>query len=999
MRTTLSFVAGFLVFCYSYSFAQPLVTSYPFTINSYDTVQTTKLPSQPTNIPITSRLTAQNGHFYINGATSNPERIRLFGTELQYTSYLLASEQARDLAKHLKKLGFNAVRINYSDYPYWPDGSLLTYPDATGSYVTNPASFAKLDTLLNEFRQQGIYAILTLHSNHSFTAADGVAQWDTVHGSSQFVHFIDTRAAQLHRQWAKALLGHTSPLSGKRYADDPTIAAIEIASGEFSLMAAWRFGYLNWKDNQNVVPNGSQTIGFNRSRRLDSLFSAYLLQKYGSEAAINTAWAGSGTPSTANLIDNGSFEQIGSSAWSFAIQNGATGDKTLFAPAIDSQFCLLMSLSKLSPNPQAFDAYLLNTSLKTGKDSLYEMSFWAKIRYVSGPTSRNITLVINDYQTGTNALSTNQMIDTTWKKYTFTFRSLTAGSQIIYLAIGNSLSDVMLDGVSVKHKQEFGLLPGEHTATATIGRMAFSSTNLLPYQRYRDMTTFYDTLQSIYFNAVQKCIRDTIKSQILINNYSPTWWGTFNDTYTNRNNDFTGGGNNIDYPHNRPNLAYTDSTWIIINNSILTDSYNYSMGINAAYSVEGKPYVLSSFLTPFMNQHQSELTPFFVAYASLQDWDGIFMGPYADNREDLDLNYSQNQNWWNIQGNGSVLSSIPAASSAFRNFKITPASESVTITHDNDDLNLWGIVNHFYHPFGAEGNLDPNIAALYKVRMSFGATKHKIASEYPYISDTATKVSGTEEIRWSQTGRWFTANSKKYQSAIGDFSNDTVVVGNLRFARHDGLHDGIAISLQSLDSSVTTSGSDLFMTIGSRSQNTGWKWTSDSLSIGNNWGTGPTLYSMPTLQFFIASDSSRVIYHPLDSNGNPMKQYYDAVKETSSNTFSITLKQSSPWYWIEQSNAFNAVHSSALGEQVTAELFPNPAVTSSTLRIGSAKPGRLKVTIYDDLGRLRMTVANGQLSSGMHELPISTDELSTGHYIVRCEYGDQIVIRSLQVTK
>ena len=226
--TFLSTFAAGIIFCCNGLSAQPIRSPYPFVQSGSDTVKSLLLPEP--SAPISdARIVASDGHFLVNYKDKKPQRIRFFGTELEWTSQFLNSTDARILAKHLHKLGFNAVRLVNNDYYNWNAASFFDNSNKTTSYNLNPRQLARFDTLLYEFKQQGIYAFLVLNSSHYYFPGDGVAQWDTIHGG-QFVHFIDKRAAELHREWAKTLLSHVNPFTGLKLGDDPVLAGVEVTS-------------------------------------------------------------------------------------------------------------------------------------------------------------------------------------------------------------------------------------------------------------------------------------------------------------------------------------------------------------------------------------------------------------------------------------------------------------------------------------------------------------------------------------------------------------------------------------------------------------------------------------------------------------------------------------------------------------------------------------------------------------------------------------------------
>jgi len=1004
MKSYLSPAAILFFSLFGSAIAQPIQSPFQFVQADNDTLASPILPLPPVYIKSHVKLDGK-GHFVVSNDSIGFDRIRFFGTELEYTAQFLGSTDAHILAKRLHKLGFNAVRLIDNDYNNWNGGSFFDNSNKNTSYNINPLLLAKFDTLVYELKNQGIYSFLVLNSTHDFFPGDGVAQWDTVHYNSQFVHFIDNRASELHRMWAKTLLTHVNPLTGLRLGDDPALAAIEITSPGLSLMAGWRFNYLNWINTNNVVNRGgTQTVGWNRSRRLDTLFSQYLLHKYGSDAGINNAWAGPPVINSPNLVDDGSFEQAGSSAWSFNVYNGATGVSSLLSPGIDSQFCIWNILSTLSTKPDAGDAVLANASTRLGKDTLYQISFYAKIHFdpAKPVLTRPIIVYIQNYQNYTVSLSTSQMIDTAWKKYTFTFRAASAGLHRLVFAFGQQLGDPMFDGVSIKKQSEVGFVLGETSNNFSVIRIPYGATDLLPRQRVRDMALFYDSLQNDYFIAMKKCIADTIKSSVLVNFYCPEWWGSIQDVYANRFGDFAQAHINSDYSRQRDaSTPNTDSTWVMSNNSLLTDLYNGDMGYLASEAIDGKPFI-GRYMNLVTNQQCAAEIPFFTSYASLQDWDGLFFPNYATYYEDLFANYARKDIWWSIAGNPSLLVQMPQASDAFRNEKIKASTlkATTTILHDADDILLKSLpsssslsINNT-GAFGVEGYLQPDIAALYQVRELFDTTVHRVAAEYPYQYDTITKVSETEEIQWSQSGGYLLTHATGFAAAAGVFGTDTVISGNLKFRRLDGVMDMQSILLSLLSPSTR------LLTIASRSQNFLESWQYNDSGV-KHWGVAPTIMSAGKFEFFVSSDSARIIAHPLDSSGAMTSQTIEGIKIPGTNTFKVTLDQSvskTPWYFIEEKPASSSVLSTdaAISD---VQVMPNPAESEIHIKLSLANSGIIRISLFDDLGREVTVVANGELNQGSFDLPLSVKELPAGHYILRTDCASKTISRSVNVIR
>jgi hypothetical protein len=83
----------------------------------------------------------------------------------------------------------------------------------------------------------------------------------------------------------------------------------------------------------------------------------------------------------------------------------------------------------------------------------------------------------------------------------------------------------------------------------------------------------------------------------------------------------------------------------------------------------------------------------------------------------------------------------------------------------------------------------------------------------------------------------------------------------------------------------------------------------------------------------------------------------------------------------------------------TYELLPNPAQNFSTLKVQMAKAGSAAIDVIDMTGKKVVSVLNGQLNAGGHDINIILDELSSGAYIVRMNMGGVQKSTKLFVTK
>ena len=106
-------------------------------------------------------------------------------------------------------------------------------------------------------------------------------------------------------------------------------------------------------------------------------------------------------------------------------------------------------------------------------------------------------------------------------------------------------------------------------------------------------------------------------------------------------------------------------------------------------------------------------------------------------------------------------------------------------------------------------------------------------------------------------------------------------------------------------------------------------------------------------------------------------------------------------------NTINAVVGGAVASEATAlpevlaleAVFPNPARARASVRVAVPQAQAVNVRVFDLLGREVMTVHDGELAAGRHDLVVPTDGLANGRYIVRMEAGTFSRVSSLTVLR
>ena len=263
--------------------AQPLANPFPFAID-HDVDLDSSLVAMPVEaagargrVVLTS-----DGHL----GFADGSRLRLVGTTLQWFSAMPDSANAIAIARRLRSLGINAVRLNTFDITAWPATSIFRAgTSSTLQDGLDPLQMQKFDWFMHQLRQHGIYYVFTFQSTWTPRQGDGVLQSDSTGWGARVPVLFNRRIQQIHRDVMRALLTHVNTFTDIAYKDDPALAYV-IAAEDASPAAFW----LYTNDIVRPNPNGSTTsTGQQHVAHIDSLWNAWLESTYKTDAALASA--------------------------------------------------------------------------------------------------------------------------------------------------------------------------------------------------------------------------------------------------------------------------------------------------------------------------------------------------------------------------------------------------------------------------------------------------------------------------------------------------------------------------------------------------------------------------------------------------------------------------------------------------------------------------------------------------------------------------------------
>ena len=234
------------------------------------------------NAPLnaSARLLVNGPHFFQVGpdgvpGTEDDIRVRLFGINLSFSANFPSKSQAPLIAKRLRKLGFNAVRLHHLDslpsHDTDPPRSILT-PGPFPSF--NEEAISRLRFFIQVLAQEGLYINLNLHVGYRFQADDGIPDYDS--SGMKRPNATPIKAFEPTLIEKQKILA-TQLIERLELKHAHNVAMVEI-SNESSLLAAWH--RQEWPD---AVPGTYYDL-------LTTQWHAWLKKRYGTPRAACRHW-------------------------------------------------------------------------------------------------------------------------------------------------------------------------------------------------------------------------------------------------------------------------------------------------------------------------------------------------------------------------------------------------------------------------------------------------------------------------------------------------------------------------------------------------------------------------------------------------------------------------------------------------------------------------------------------------------------------------------------
>lgn len=921
------------------------------------------------------------GHFSYDG-----QRIRFWGINSVADGACPDKTMAGSIAGRMRKMGINLSRFHHIDST-WPTYSLFAGQNTTRQL--NAANLDRLEYFISKLEENGIFINMNLNVGREVRQNDGIPDWQAVRDScadyAKIITIFDPYLIKLQKEYAQQLLTHVNPYTGKSLAQDPALAMVE-TNNENSLYRAWR-------DNQLKVASQGGKLLHRHTVYLDSLWNAFLLERYANTAALESEWsAGAMTGPKNEMVVNGGFELNNMRAWYMEEHEGADADTSRDkSTAFSGNYSIKVAVK--TPTGTTWHIQFKQPTLSFLKDSLYTVTFAAKS---DGVHEINVS-AMNDQSPWNGYGGKNLTVTGNWQIFTFSFKASenNSGHGRLTFQLGKEKADYWFDDISVMKAAASGLLPDESLEAKNVKRIDYADCISYTDNRVKDMSEFYIGLQRKFFTEMRDYLKNDLGIRVPI--VGTNWNVGPGDQASIDVGDYVDNHSYWDHPQ-FPNIPWSSTDWQINNTPMVLNPDGGTIpGLFAGAATVGKPYTISEYNHAYPNIYQSESLIFITGYSAFHDADGIMYFDYNGSQQWKDDFIDR---YFDIHRNSVYMSLFPSCALALRNGYITPSTMPLEVEYSAEDVRL--LPKKDINNWSGVSLYDRKLALLHSVKTkSFEAP---VSTDFAAMEKPAGNIfkTDTDEITLNTSSGTLYVASEKFNGAAGYMANlKNIGMGNcsvVDFKQDDfGTFTWISLDDEPLINSKLS-----LITVASKAENIGMIWNSNFTSVNNNWGNRTLTAVYPLvlkLDLNIHADSLRI--YPLTPEGKENIITPFIVHSVAVNHFIVSLDQNeyrTTWFGVEKlgdGDPTETERDEPVSPEFTLEQnYPNPFNPETTIKfslpfVETPYMTSLHTTliVYDLLGREVKTLVNENKSPGNYAVKFNASDLPSGIYFYRLRFG------------
>lgn len=722
--------------------------------------------------------------------------------------------EAPAIARRLKQLGFNLIRLHYFDFAKAPEGILND-----DMQTLNPEKLDQFDWFISKLKENGVYVDINLHICRPYPGLP-----EGIHRFGKGIDFIHDPYIESQKRYARDLIGHVNPYTGLSYAKDPAVALIEL-NNENTLFAIW-----NRLAELPVAFSGPASRKWN----------AWLKRKYGTTERLRAVWnAAASAKNGPELLANGDFKQ-GFQGWT--AQQGGPGKataRTVEDPAGGGRY---LRWEVTQPGAAAWHLQLYSKGLPVQDGKTYAVSFRAR----AGSGQRvKLTLGMMMQQPPWRNVASDVTLALTpdWREYGMTC-TIANPEQVpvrLNFSAGDQRGAFELADLSVREgvAAAVGIRAQENIEDGSVPLVADTAC----LSRTADFMAFLADTEADYVTAMRRVLKDELGAGSMLLCTQASYGGLAGIKREARLSDI------IDmhcYPCHPSEGTDAQGRRVrtVKNESMVGQAFG-ELERAALWRVEGKPFMMTEFDLNPPNDHASENFPLLSLMAAYQGWAGFAEYSWY-NFQGGKHGHSRISSHFATTGHAGQMCMIPSMALLYRRGLVRPAQERRLFSWPESEIPALMAGNIGYGVPQVVERLKGDVSDVWRGSVACRITAEGEAALSGRSGQRVPVLrSDTGEIvidRAEKGAESLQVNAPAARLLIGYVGGRDVMLGDVRLRVGKGtLRNYANISLVALDEKPVCASRRLLLTAVARVENKGQQWDEKRTCVSNDWGEGPTL--------------------------------------------------------------------------------------------------------------------------------------------------------------
>lgn len=816
-------------------------------------------------------IAARDGHF-VDGAG---KRIRFFGTNLCFSGCFPAHNVAERLAARLAALGINLVRLHHMDTSYFPRG--IWDPKDRTRHTLSQEALDRLDYLIAQLIRHGIYVNVNLHVGRSPHESDPAPQAKKLPRYGKGVGNFWPPLIELQKWYARQIMGRVNKYTGRRYADEPGIAFVEI-SNEDSLTMVW----LRWKEIDSL-PRPYAAY-------LDEQWNEWLRRRYGTTAKLRAAWSQGEVALGEELALNGDFH-AGREGWTAQAVDPCKMAAELTQEGPDGKPALKVTVTATDPVSWHGQVYYRTVEVKAGEP--YRLAVWLR---AEPERTVNVNVMRARAPWGWLGMSAKVAVGRQWRRYEFSFRGSENETQarVTISSLAAAKGTVWIGGLSLRPGGIVGLPEGEGLEKGNVSRIPATGLAGRTRAAASDQCLFYMDLERRYWQTMYDELKKNLGVKALVTGTQIT----YSPPYTQQMMDYVDVHAYWHHP-SFPGRPWDRRNWYIVNESMVGRPPG-TMGRLIAHRIAGKPYTVSEYNHPVPNQYGSECFIFLSAFGAFQDWDAVYGFTFSNSDE---YQVDRLEGYFNLRSDPVKLVTFPFAAAVMRRGDIA-AGREVLAPAGNLKRAVEAMLSGSTSLSAGHLGVAAEDMLRHRVALKWGGKSEGAAGKPQSEVGRKRLVSDNGQLVWdvSKAGQEvFMVRAARAKALVGACCGRQYDLGDgVEVAVADNSLHWAAITMTQLRGERIGGRGELLITATGAYRNPGWGWQElgrGRATLGPNWGKGPVEVEGIEAWGRIAAADRRARAWALDEHGQK-RQPVELVRRDGRMELHLQPAYRTLWYYV-----------------------------------------------------------------------------------------------------